>query len=99
VAFLIVPRWGLVPLAVLFGFALNGTSSVLYSAVAPLVDPDRRSRVYGIYYTATICASALAPVLYGALGDRHGLVPAFGLAAAVTLLILPLSLSSRRYLR
>jgi MFS family permease len=98
VAFLVVPRWVLVPLALVFGFALNGTSSVLYAAVAPMVDPGKRSRAYGIYYTATICASALAPVLYGALGDRFGLVPAFGLAALVTLLILPLSFSSRRHL-
>lgn len=98
VAFLVTPRWALAPLALVFGFALNGTSSVLYAAVAPMVDADRRSRAYGIYYTATICASALAPVMYGALGDRFGLVPAFGLAALVTLLILPLSLSSRRHL-
>ncbi|MDP2873341.1 MAG: MFS transporter [Bacillota bacterium] len=99
VAFLVTPRWLLVPLALVFGFALNGTSSVLYAAVAPMVDADRRSRVYGIYYTATICASALAPVMYGALGDHFGLAPAFGLAALVTLLILPLSLSNRRYLK
>ena len=98
VMFLVIPTWGLVPLALAFGFALNGTSSVLYAAVAPLVTLERRARAYGIYYTATISASALSPVLYGALGDRIGLIPSFTIAAAVTLIVLPLSLCIRRYL-
>lgn len=96
--FLVAPVPALVPLALVFGFALNGTSSVLYAAVATLVGPERRSRVFGLYYTATIGASALAPVLYGAIGDRIGLLPAFAVAAAVTAGIFPLSLASRKHL-
>ena len=45
----------------LLGVALNGTSSVLYGTVADLVSSERRSRGYGLYYTVTIGASALAP--------------------------------------
>jgi MFS family permease len=72
---------------------------VLYAAVAPMVPAQRRPRVYGLYYTATIGASAVAPVLCGALGDRIGLVPSFAIAAAATLLILPLSLANRAHLK
>src|SRR6266850_71976 len=46
------------------GVALNGTSSVLYGTVADLVSSERRSRAYGLYYTATIAASALAPTIW-----------------------------------
>ena len=96
VAFLVTPFWAMLPLAVLFGFALNGTSSVLYAAVASFTGPERRARVYGLYYTATITASALSPVLYGWLGDRVGLVPAYAAGALATLLVLPLSAAVRR---
>ena len=52
------------------GIALNGTSSVLYGTVADLVSSERRSRGYGLYYTMTIGASALAPDDLGR-GRRH----------------------------
>ena len=50
------------------GIALNGTSSVLYGTVAELVTPERRSRVYGLFYTIGIGsrrarAAALRPPL------------------------------------
>ncbi|MDP2858684.1 MAG: MFS transporter [Bacillota bacterium] len=96
VAFLVTPFWAMLPLAVLFGFALNGTSSVLYAAVAGFVGPERRARAYGLYYTAAISASALSPVLYGWFGDRVGLVPAYAAGALATLLVLPLSAAVRR---
>ena len=66
-----------VALAVLpvLGVALNGTSSVLYGTVADLVSPERRARAYGLYYTLSIGASALAPSLYGMVSDSVG-VPA-----------------------
>jgi len=95
-AFLVTPFWAMIPLAIMFGFALNGTSSVLYAAVAGFVGPERRARVYGIYYTATMGASALSPVLYGWLGDRVGLVIAYAAGALATLFVLPLSAAVRR---
>jgi predicted MFS family arabinose efflux permease len=82
----------LVPLlALAFGFVLNGTSSVLYATVAELVDERRRSRGYGLYYTLVNGASALAPVLYGLLGDRAGLLAIFAALAATNLLTVPLA--------
>jgi MFS family permease len=78
----------LVPL----GFVLNGTSSVLYAAVAGLVDVRRRARGYGLFYTCTLCASAAAPVLYGLVADAFGLAATFVLLAGVTAVIAPLTL-------
>ena len=77
------------------GFVLNGTSSVLYAAVAGLVSVSRRARGYGLYYTCSQLASAGAPVLYGLLADRAGLGPTFVVMAMVTAAIVPLTLLTR----
>jgi len=84
------------PLVLLpLGFVLNGTSSVLYAAVADHVAPERRSRGYGLYYTGGQVASAVAPILYGLLADQTGLNTAYLTLAVVTGLIAPLSLTMR----
>jgi MFS family permease len=86
----------LVPfLAIAFGFVLNGTSSVLYAAVADFVAEHRRARGYGLYYTLVNGASAIAPFLYGLLGDRQGLTVLFFTMAAVNALTVPLALALR----
>jgi FSR family fosmidomycin resistance protein-like MFS transporter len=88
---------GLVLLALLpLGFVLNGTSSVLYAAVAGLVDVRRRARGYGLYYTATLFSSAAAPIAYGLVADQIGLSPALAVLAAATALIAPLALAVRK---
>jgi MFS transporter, FSR family, fosmidomycin resistance protein len=86
-----------VALAALFplGVALNGTSSVLYGTVADLVEPERRSRAYGLYYTLSVGASSLAPSLFGAIGDLIGVAPAMTLVALCVLVTIPLSLVLR----
>ena len=73
------------------GLALNGTSSVLYGTVPELVSPERRETAFGIFYTCTIGAGALAPVVYGLFGDAMGLTTATAVIAAVILLTLPLA--------
>jgi MFS family permease len=77
------------------GIALNGTSSVLYATVADLVAPDRRSRAYGLYYTLTVGASALAPTLGGVAADGLGVPATLVLIAIVALVTLPLCLALR----
>jgi MFS family permease len=83
-----------VPLALVLGFALNGTSSALMALVAQLVPVERRGHGYGVYYTATLVSGAAAPLAYGALGDRAGLGTVFVamalLTAAVVVVVLPL---------
>ena len=76
----------------IIGIALNGTSSVLYGSVPDLVRSERRGRAFSVFYTGTIGAGALAPAIYGVLGDALGVPTALILVAAVVLLTLPLSL-------
>lgn len=73
------------------GIALNGTSSVLYGTVAELVAPERRSRVYGVFYTIGIGSGALAPPLFGLLSDAAGVPVTLAVLAAVILATLPLA--------
>jgi MFS transporter, FSR family, fosmidomycin resistance protein len=78
-------------LAALFGFFLNGTSSILYAAVADLVHADRRARGYALYYTLGLLSSAFAPVLYGILADHTSLGTALVLVAIAAALTVPLA--------
>ena len=73
------------------GIALNGTSSVLYGSVPALVEPERRTRAFGQFYTGTIGAGAIAPILYGFIGDRIGLSGGVMVVAGMVLLTLPLA--------
>ena len=81
------------------GLVLNGTSSILYGTVPELVPVARRARAFGVFYTLTIGAGAVSPVLYGLLGDAIGVPRTFGVIAAVVLLVLPLTLALRPALR
>ena len=74
------------------GVALNGTSSVLYGSVPELVAPEKRTRAFGIFYTGTIGSGAVAPALYGLVGDALGVPTALMVVAGVCLLTLPLAL-------
>jgi MFS transporter, FSR family, fosmidomycin resistance protein len=90
---LILPlRPGLILLPFL-GVMLNGTSSVLYGTVPELVAPHRIERAFAIFYTAVLGSSALAPVLYGRLGDSAGMTWAIVAAAITALAVVPLMLN------
>ncbi|HTT80079.1 MAG TPA: MFS transporter [Stellaceae bacterium] len=91
----LAPALALLPV---IGVALNGTSSVLYGTVPELVTAERRERAFGIFYTGTIGAGALSPVLYGLFSDMVGLRAAMLLVAALVLLTLPLAWRLRRFL-
>jgi FSR family fosmidomycin resistance protein-like MFS transporter len=77
----------------IIGVALNGTSSVLYGSVPDFVAPERRARGFSVFYTGTIGSGALAPALYGVIGDALGVPTALIIVAAIVLLTLPLSLA------
>jgi MFS family permease len=79
----------------IIGVMLNGTSSVLYGSVPDLVEPARRTRMFGIFYTGTIGSGAASPALYGLVGDSFGVPGAVMLVALVCLLTLPLALVLR----
>jgi MFS family permease len=75
----------------LIGIALNGTSSVLYGTVPELVPGNRREHAFGLFYTGTIGGGAIAPVLYGLVGDSLGPTHAIIVVAAFCLATLPLA--------
>jgi MFS family permease len=91
VAAVYLPYLGLMLVLPLLGLALNGTSSVLYGAVPDLAGADKREQAFAIFYTGTIGGGALAPLLFGHLGDSTGVPVAVMLLAATLLLTLPLS--------
>ena len=84
---------------VVIGIALNGTSSVLYGTVPELVTPDRRERAFSLFYTGTIGGGALAPVIYGLIGDAVGPGRAILAVAGVCLMTLPLAVALAPVLR
>jgi MFS transporter, FSR family, fosmidomycin resistance protein len=74
------------------GVMLNGTSSVLYGTVPELVTAKRIERAFALFYTGILGSSALAPVLYGRLGDAAGPVRATVAAALTAIAVVPLML-------
>jgi FSR family fosmidomycin resistance protein-like MFS transporter len=96
-AILVTPVVSAPALMLVLGFGLNGTSSVLYAAVARFAPRDRRATTYGYYYTVTE-ASAIAPLIYGRIADMTNLRVTMMVMAAATALILPASLLVRRHL-
>jgi FSR family fosmidomycin resistance protein-like MFS transporter len=95
VALLPLPLEAALVLLPVIGIALNGTSSVLYGSVPDLVAPEWRARAFSIFYTGTIGAGAIAPALYGVVGDIVGVPSALLVVAGVVTLTLPLSLALR----
>lgn len=86
-----LPLTAMLVMLPLLGLALNGTSSVLYGAVPDLAPAGKREQAFALFYTGTIGAGALAPVLFGGLGDITGVPVAVMSLAAMLLLTLPLS--------
>ncbi|HEX4365640.1 MAG TPA: MFS transporter [Rhodopila sp.] len=85
----LLPSLALLPV---LGVMLNGTSSVLYGTVPELVAPKRIERAFALFYTGTLGSSALAPVLFGRLGDMAGPHWAAVAAAMTALAVIPLML-------
>jgi MFS transporter, FSR family, fosmidomycin resistance protein len=71
-AVLVLPLTLAIMLLPLLGVMLNGTSSVFYGTVPELAPADRIERAFALFYTGTIGSGAIAPVLYGLLGDALG---------------------------
>jgi FSR family fosmidomycin resistance protein-like MFS transporter len=79
----------------LLGTMINGTSSVIYGSVPDYCAPESRGRAFGVFYTGTIGAGALAPVGFGALSDAIGLASMMTGIAATALLTLILAILLR----
>jgi MFS transporter, FSR family, fosmidomycin resistance protein len=99
VAILLLPLAPALVLLPVIGIALNGTSSVLYGSVPELVDAKKRTCAFSVFYTAAIGSGALAPTIYGLVGDAVGVPTAMVIAAGTVLITLPLTLMLRRAIR
>jgi MFS family permease len=86
-----LPLAGVMAMLPLLGVVLNGTSSVLYGTVPELAGAGEREKAFALFYTGTIGAGALSPVVFGGLGDVAGVPTAMGALAATVLLTLPLA--------
>jgi MFS family permease len=97
-AVLVLPLTPAIMLLPLLGVMLNGTSSVLYGTVPELTPPHLTERAFALFYTGTIGSGAIAPVLYGLLGDTLGPTMATAATAATALAICPLALALAQHL-
>ena len=95
---LFTPVWAFVPLVLVLGFMLQGTSSVLYAAVAEFAPARRRGRLYGLYYTVIDGGAIVAPLAYGVAADLMSLRDAVFLVSLGAAAVLPSSLALRRHL-
>jgi MFS family permease len=90
VAAVYLPLTALMVMLPVLGLALNGTSSVLYGAVPDLAGAGKREQAFALFYTGTIGGGALAPVLFGAVGDALGVSVAVAVLAGMLGVTLPL---------
>ena len=90
-AILVSPVAASLALLPLLGVMLNGTSSVLYGTVPELTSPEHTERAFALFYTGTIGSGAIAPIVYGMLGDQLGLNEALIATAMTALAICPLA--------
>ncbi|PDT89501.1 MFS transporter [Bradyrhizobium sp. Y36] len=97
-AVLMLPLTPAIIVLPLLGVMLNGTSSVLYGTVPELTSSHRTERAFALFYTGTIGSGAIAPVLYGFLGDALGPALATAATAATALAICPLALALSSHL-
>jgi predicted MFS family arabinose efflux permease len=95
---LTLPLEAAMALLPLLGIALNGTSSVLYGTVPDLVTPERRGRAFGVFYTGSIGGGAIAPAVFGLLGDAYSVTAALVVVTGTVLVTLPLAAVLRPYL-
>ena len=97
-AVLALPLAPVLALLPLLGIMLNGTSSVLYGSVPELVLAHRTEQAFAIFYTGTIGSGALAPVLFGFMGDALSVGWATVATAGTAIAIFPLVVVlSRRF--
>jgi MFS family permease len=91
-ALVLLPGLSAYVLLPLVGVALNGTSSALYGTVGDVVDQDKASRAFGLFYTLGSACGVIAPLAYGLIADRIGVPATVAAIGGVTLVCLPATL-------
>ena len=78
---------------------LNGTSSVLYGTVPELAPAHRTERAFALFYSGVLGSGAIAPILFGVMGDWLGAREATVATALTALAVLPLAMALAPHLR
>jgi FSR family fosmidomycin resistance protein-like MFS transporter len=81
----------LVPLAIAFGIAM-GLSAGVMVVVGQEYLPQRIGIAAGVTLGLSVTIGGIAAPLFGAIGDRHGLIPVFATASLFAVLALAASL-------
>ena len=95
VAIIVLPDIAAFALLPLLGIVLNGTSSVLYGTIGDLVDVNKQSRAFALFYTLTTVSGVIAPLGYGIVGDWVGVKTAILISGGVALLTIPFTIFLR----
>jgi MFS transporter, FSR family, fosmidomycin resistance protein len=98
-AVLVLPLAPTMIMLPLLGVLLNGTSSVLYGTVPELAPSGQSERAFALFYTGAIGSGALAPILYGLLGDGFGPIVATVATAITAAAICPMAFGLARHLQ
>jgi FSR family fosmidomycin resistance protein-like MFS transporter len=83
----------------LLGVMLNGTSSVLYGTVPELAPGGQSERAFALFYTGAIGSGAIAPILYGFIGDGFGPVVATVATSVTAAAICPMAFALAPHLQ
>ena len=86
--FMFAEKLPLIPLMLVLGLGLNGTSSILYGQVGKTVPIDSRSSSYAYLYTLGEIGSATFPFLIGVLSDIYSITltnSIFGVCALIVI--------------
>ena len=76
----------------LLGVVLNGTSSVLQGTIGDLVDQERQSRAFGLFFAISAACGIAAPLGFGLLADAISIPATMFVISAMLLLVFPLCL-------
>ncbi len=99
VAVLAAPLGSALAVLPLLGVVINGTSSVLYGTVPELAPGEDVGRAFAVFYTAVIGSGAIAPILFGMVGDHAGRDAGVLASACAALGTIPVVLLMRASLR
>jgi len=76
----------LIPLLLALGFSLNAFSGIINAYIADLLPSHLLGKAFGITFTFSICISALAPYLMGAISDKSSLATSMLFLSVISLI-------------
>lgn len=89
-------RWQMIVSAVLFGVGFGGAFPAFAAFILAMTDVRRRARTFGSIVWAFDTGIGTGSLMIGTLGQRYGLGKAFGMAAALSCLAIPIFMAASR---